>query len=119
MLQRLLKRGESSGRSDDNIESIKKRFKTFRDQTMPVIEEYRKENKLVVVSLKGKNKKMMSYIQNFQYFRSMETEPRMMFGKMLNRQFTNFIKIEMQTCKTEIKGICRYRHKKQIIFIFL
>jgi len=26
MLKRLLKRGETSGRDDDNIESIKKRF---------------------------------------------------------------------------------------------
>jgi UMP-CMP kinase len=29
MLERLLKRGETSGRSDDNIESIKKRFRTY------------------------------------------------------------------------------------------
>jgi UMP-CMP kinase len=28
MLKRLLKRGETSGRDDDNIESIKKRFRT-------------------------------------------------------------------------------------------
>ena len=33
--ERLLKRGESSGRSDDNIESIRKRFKTFQAETMP------------------------------------------------------------------------------------
>ncbi|KZV61872.1 UMP-CMP kinase [Peniophora sp. CONT] len=42
MLGRLLKRGETSGRADDNIESIKKRFVTYRDQTMPVIEHYEK-----------------------------------------------------------------------------
>jgi len=29
MLKRLLKRGETSGRDDDNIESIKKRFGPF------------------------------------------------------------------------------------------
>ena len=29
MLKRLLKRGETSGRADDNIESIKKRFGEF------------------------------------------------------------------------------------------
>jgi len=29
MLKRLLKRGETSGRDDDNIESIKKRFGDF------------------------------------------------------------------------------------------
>jgi len=39
--ERLLKRGETSGRSDDNIESIKKRFKTFQGETMAVIEYYK------------------------------------------------------------------------------
>ncbi|KAK7204679.1 adenylate kinase-domain-containing protein [Myxozyma melibiosi] len=49
MLQRLLKRGESSGREDDNIESIKKRFKTFVETSMPVVDYYRKQNKLISV----------------------------------------------------------------------
>jgi len=47
MLQRLLKRGVSSGRNDDNVESIKKRFSTYRDQTMPVIKFYDQQNKVV------------------------------------------------------------------------
>lgn len=46
MLKRLLKRGESSGRVDDNIESIKKRFHVFVDTSMPVIEEFEKQNKV-------------------------------------------------------------------------
>ncbi|KAG1170742.1 hypothetical protein G6F70_007487 [Rhizopus microsporus] len=46
MLKRLLKRGESSGRVDDNIESIKKRFVTFIETSMPVIDEYAKQNKV-------------------------------------------------------------------------
>ncbi|KAI9480640.1 MAG: adenylate kinase-domain-containing protein [Benjaminiella poitrasii] len=50
MLKRLLKRGESSGRSDDNIDSIKKRFTVFRDTSMPVIEAYEKQNKVKKVS---------------------------------------------------------------------
>ena len=33
--RRLLDRGKSSGRDDDNIEAIKKRFKTFVDETAP------------------------------------------------------------------------------------
>jgi len=40
MQERLLKRGESSGRNDDNIETIKKRFNTHQQQTMPVINYY-------------------------------------------------------------------------------
>lgn len=41
MLKRLLKRGETSGRNDDNIDSIKKRFKTYRDSTMPIVNRFR------------------------------------------------------------------------------
>eukprot|EP01027_Heterolobosea_sp_BB2_P027024 GEZU01042201.1.p1 GENE.GEZU01042201.1~~GEZU01042201.1.p1 ORF type:complete len:242 (+),score=90.28 GEZU01042201.1:100-825(+) len=40
MEKRLLKRGETSGRTDDNAESIKKRFRTYIHQTMPVIEYF-------------------------------------------------------------------------------
>jgi UMP-CMP kinase len=46
MLKRLLKRGESSGRVDDNIESIKKRFVVFTETSMPVIDMYEKEDKV-------------------------------------------------------------------------
>jgi len=40
MLGRLLERGKTSGRDDDNIESIRKRFVTYKETTMPVIEHY-------------------------------------------------------------------------------
>ena len=40
MLARLMKRAETSGRVDDNEDSIRKRFKTFRDTSYPVIEYY-------------------------------------------------------------------------------
>ncbi|ODV85722.1 hypothetical protein CANARDRAFT_140195 [[Candida] arabinofermentans NRRL YB-2248] len=50
MLKRLLQRGETSGRSDDNLESIKKRFKVFLDTSYPVIEYYDDLNKVVKVN---------------------------------------------------------------------
>ncbi|KAG0326363.1 bifunctional uridylate/adenylate kinase [Podila humilis] len=50
MLGRLMKRGETSGRADDNIESIKKRFRTFTDTSYPVIEHYSKDGKVHTVS---------------------------------------------------------------------
>ncbi|KAI9795898.1 MAG: hypothetical protein M1833_006625 [Piccolia ochrophora] len=46
MLQRLLKRGETSGRDDDNLESIKKRFRTFVDTSMPVVEHFAHEGRV-------------------------------------------------------------------------
>ena len=40
MTSRLLGRAQSSGRADDNIDTIKLRLKTFEDQTIPVVKEY-------------------------------------------------------------------------------
>ena len=37
MEQRLIERGKTSGRADDNIETIKKRFNTFQTQSVPVV----------------------------------------------------------------------------------
>lgn len=48
--ERLLKRGETSGRTDDNSETIKKRFKTYIEKTLPVIEYYGNLNKVKKVS---------------------------------------------------------------------
>ncbi|CAM6022048.1 unnamed protein product [Sphagnum balticum] len=42
MEKRLLKRGETSGRSDDNLNTIIKRFETFQKESLPVIAFYRK-----------------------------------------------------------------------------
>lgn len=53
MLQRLMKRGETSGRADDNAESIKKRFRTFLETSMPVVEHYEKQGKVVKVDSKS------------------------------------------------------------------
>ncbi|KAF2658251.1 UMP-CMP kinase-like protein [Lophiostoma macrostomum CBS 122681] len=50
MQERLLKRGETSGRADDNMESIKKRFRTFVETSMPVVDEFETQGKVVKVS---------------------------------------------------------------------
>ena len=43
LMKRLLKRGQESGRSDDNEETIKKRLDVYHNQTAPLIEWYKKE----------------------------------------------------------------------------
>ena len=50
MLNRLLKRGETSGRSDDNINSIKKRFATYESETKEIVKYYSELNKNYNVS---------------------------------------------------------------------
>lgn len=70
MLERLLVRGQTSGREDDNAESIKKRFSmttffplhvhsqafpvgTYKIDTMPVIEYYSSQGKVAEVDASG------------------------------------------------------------------
>lgn len=45
LIDRLLKRGAISGRSDDNIETINKRLEVYHSQTDPLREYYIKEGK--------------------------------------------------------------------------
>ena len=45
LMKRLLKRGEESGRADDNEETIKKRLVVYKEQTAPLKEWYKKEGK--------------------------------------------------------------------------
>lgn len=40
LVQRLLKRGQDSGRSDDNLETIQKRLAVYHAQTAPLAEHY-------------------------------------------------------------------------------
>lgn len=53
MLKRLMNRSQNSGRTDDNIESIKKRFRVFQESTVPVREFYRDLEKLKAVQCTG------------------------------------------------------------------
>ena len=45
LIKRLLERGKTSGRSDDNEETIKYRLKQYRSKTEPVKEYYQKQGK--------------------------------------------------------------------------
>jgi len=49
MLQRLLNRGKSSGRVDDNETTFNKRMRGFREQTMPVIDYLHTKDKVITV----------------------------------------------------------------------
>lgn len=43
---RLLERGKTSGRADDNIDTIKKRLKAYEDMSKPAIEYYKEKGKV-------------------------------------------------------------------------
>ncbi|CAM9945604.1 unnamed protein product, partial [Sphacelaria rigidula] len=48
--RRLLSRGETSGRTDDNAETARRRFQTFMKTTMPIVEEFERTGMLVRVN---------------------------------------------------------------------
>lgn len=45
LIVRLIKRGEQSGRADDNMDTIKKRLVVYNTQTSPLKDYYKKEQK--------------------------------------------------------------------------
>lgn len=50
VIGRILNRGKTSGRSDDNDQNIiKNRFKVYEEQTEPVFEYFNKQNKTVMI----------------------------------------------------------------------
>lgn len=54
LVKRLLLRGESSGRSDDNsVEVIHKRMIVYNDETAPVADHYKKSKKFQVIKGEG------------------------------------------------------------------
>lgn len=50
MTSRLLQRGKTSGRNDDEVDVIRKRFLTYRNESMPIIQMYEKNGLLKTIS---------------------------------------------------------------------
>ena len=55
MTKRILKRAETAevARKDDNLETLKKRFKVFQDDTMPVVNQFKEQGKCRMVESIG------------------------------------------------------------------
>ncbi|MDE6811607.1 MAG: adenylate kinase [Muribaculaceae bacterium] len=53
LIERLLKRGQETGRADDNIETIKNRLEVYHNQTHPLKEYYTSKGKYVPVKGSG------------------------------------------------------------------
>lgn len=50
LIDRLIKRGQESGRADDNLETIKKRLTVYSEQTSPLKDFYKAEGKYQHIS---------------------------------------------------------------------
>jgi adenylate kinase len=64
LIDRLLKRGETSGRCDDNLETIKKRLEVYESKTAPVSDFYKKKNKYAAVNGMGTIDEIFGRISN-------------------------------------------------------
>ena len=53
MLQRCMKRAETSGRADDNAETIKTRVQNYFDQSLPVVDYYKQFGKVKHIDATG------------------------------------------------------------------
>ena len=53
LVKRMLNRGKETGRADDNEETIKKRLKVYHDQTAPLKDYYKKEDKYIHIDGMG------------------------------------------------------------------
>ena len=63
LMTRLIKRGQESGRADDNEETIKKRLVVYHSQTQPLIEWYKQEGLHHHINGSGTLERIFSDIQ--------------------------------------------------------
>eukprot|EP01084_Bolivina_argentea_P312155 540412_1 len=79
MTKRIIKRGEESTvkRKDDNLETLKKRFKVFNNDTMPIVAEFIKLNKCKKVHSIGEINDVYNNIR--KYFISVLIKPKVIF----------------------------------------
>lgn len=64
LINRLLKRGETSGRSDDNLETIQKRLEVYEGKTKPVGQHYEAKNQHAHINGMGTVEEIFSRIEN-------------------------------------------------------
>ncbi|RUS83726.1 hypothetical protein EGW08_008522 [Elysia chlorotica] len=82
MTQRLLGRAATSGRADDNAETIKKRLVTFHDLTKPVIDHYTAKGKVKLVKAEGSADDVFDMVDDI--FKKENIQPsKNCFGKVV------------------------------------
>ena len=64
LTDRLLKRGQISGRSDDNLDTIKSRLEVYHGQTKPLKQYYAEQGKLAWIKGVGTIEEIFERIQN-------------------------------------------------------
>ena len=65
LIPRLLKRGETSGRSDDNLDTIKERLDVYHTKTKPLTDYYKEQQKYTVIDGTGNVNEIFDRISKF------------------------------------------------------
>ena len=50
LVDRMIKRGQQTGRADDNIDTIKNRLQVYHNQTKPLQQYYKEEDKYIAIN---------------------------------------------------------------------
>uniref|UniRef100_A0A9J7YH69 UMP-CMP kinase n=1 Tax=Cyprinus carpio carpio TaxID=630221 RepID=A0A9J7YH69_CYPCA len=69
-IDRCLERGKSSGRTDDNRESLEKRIQTYLQSTRPIIEQYEKQGKVRTIDASRSVDEAFQNIEEICFFNS-------------------------------------------------
>jgi hypothetical protein len=104
MESRLLKRGETSGRSDDNAETIRKRFKTFVDQSLPVIDHYAAIGKAHKISATSPPEEVFVHVQKAIEQSALPAPAAAANGKAANGKAAGKAKPAAKASRKELKG---------------
>ena len=87
---RIMERAKESGRSDDNLKSIQKRFATFQQETQPIIEKLRQASEFTIDDDRDMNWKVID-IQGDRPLDDVWAETRAVFdGLIQNDVLSNF-----------------------------
>lgn len=60
--KRIMSRAKYSGRSDDNLESLKLRFDTYKEETLPTVELFKKANKCIEIDSSQSREKVYAEV---------------------------------------------------------
>lgn len=64
LIKRILHRGEDSGRSDDNLEAARQRIDVYHNQTQPIRDYYKAQNKYIPINGEHKVEDVYKSIRN-------------------------------------------------------
>ena len=107
MVKRLAERGKTSGRADDNEETIRKRLVTFREMSEPVAKFYEAQSKCVRLSGEEPPEIIFERVQSFldKYLKEKKPENTSKTAVMEEKKTEDDFRIPAEKGPTEIQPV--------------